>query len=172
MTNKELDEYVKCFLSGDKNVFDVIYYETQKNVYLSIYSIIKNKATIEDLMQDTYMKIIDSLQQYQIGTNFKAWCSRIARNIAINYYNHYKKQIIVDVTEHEIIFGETKEKDYIIDDVLNLLNEEEKEIFINRIVLGYTLKESSKILEMPLTTVAFKYKRVIKKIKNYLEGAK
>lgn len=170
MTNKELDEYIEKYKSGDNDAFDIIYQETKKSVYLSIYAIIKNSQTIEDLMQDAYMKIISSIESYETGTNFKAWTSRIARNIAINHYNHFKKQIIVDVSENETLFGEEKGKDYLLDDVINLLEGEEKEIFIHRIVLDYSLKESSKILNMPLTTVAFKYKKALKKVKKYLEG--
>ena len=52
MTNKELDSYVLDYIEGNKDAFDVIYQETKKNVYLSIYTIIKNQTTIEDLMQD------------------------------------------------------------------------------------------------------------------------
>lgn len=171
MTNKELDSYVLDYISGDKDAFDIIYQETKKNVYLSIYTIIKNQTTIEDLMQDTYMKIIESLNKYELGTNFKAWSSRIARNIAINYYNHYKKQIVVDVSENETLFGTTERKDYLIDDVIKVLDDEiEREVFIHRIVLNYTLKESSGILDIPLTTIAFKYKKALKKIKKYLGG--
>ena len=171
MTNKELDSYVLDYIEGNKDAFDVIYQETKKNVYLSIYTIIKNQTTIEDLMQDTYMKIIESLNKYELGTNFKAWSSRIARNTAINYYNHYKKQVIVDVSENETLFGTTERKDYLIDDVIKILDDEiEREVFIHRIVLNYTLKESSGMLDIPLTTIAFKYKKALKKIKKYLGG--
>ena len=62
-------------------------YKTKKYVYLSIYTYVKNQMTIDDLMQDTYMKAIDNLKSYKIGTNFYAWISMIARNTAINYYN-------------------------------------------------------------------------------------
>jgi len=172
MTNKELDIYIKNYKNGDVDAFEIIYKETKKSVYLSIYTIIKEKSTIEDLMQDTYMKIISSINSYQLGTNFLAWCSMIARNIAINHYNHYKKQLIVDAFENENLFGQTERKDYLLDDVINLLEGDEKEIFIHRIILDYTLKESSKILDMPITTVAFKYKKALKKIKKYLEGVK
>src|SRR5690554_7462645 len=93
MTNKELDKCIIDFLDGDESSFDLIYHETKKSVYLSIYTIIKNQDTIEDLMQDTYMKAINALNYYKIGTNFKAWISRIARNNALNRSEEHTSEL-------------------------------------------------------------------------------
>ena len=61
---------------------------------------IKNQMTIDDLMQDTYMKAIDNLKSYKIGTNFYAWISIIARNTAINYYNkNYGLKVFEELLE-------------------------------------------------------------------------
>ena len=141
MKPRELDIYIDRFLKGDKATFEVIYNETKKPIYLSIYTIIKNPVIIEDLMQDAYIKIINSMEYYKSGTNFLAWLSKIARNIAINYYNYNKKQIVVDVTENEHLFGQTKKKDYLLDDALSILEGYEKDIFTYRIVMDFTLKE-------------------------------
>ena len=78
MVNKELDVYVKSFKQGNDEAFDVIYDETKKLIYLSIHPIINSNSLTEDLMQETYMKAIKSLESYKIGTNFKAWiCTKI-----------------------------------------------------------------------------------------------
>ena len=90
MLNSELDKYIVKFKNGDDEAFNTIYDETKKIVYLSIYSIIKSKDVIEDLMQDTYLKAIRALEYYVLGTNFKAWISKIAHNLAINEYNKNK----------------------------------------------------------------------------------
>lgn len=172
MKSQELDIYIERYLNGESSAFDVIYEETKKGVYLAIYTIIKNASTIEDLMQDTYMKAIASLEYYQLGTNFKAWISRIGRNTAINYYNHYKKQILVDDSEQESLFGKEERKEYILDEALSILEGYEKEIFTYRIVMDYTLKEIGTILNMPLTTVHYIYKKTLKKVKKYLVGEK
>lgn len=170
MLSKELDIYVARYKNGEKQAFDVIYNETKKPIYLSIYAIIKNPIIIEDLMQDTYIKVINSLEFYKLGTNFLAWVSKIARNLAINYYNHYKKEVLVDVVEQENMFGQTTKKDYLLDDALSILEGYEKEIFIYRIVMNFGLKEISKILDMPISTIHYMYKGTLKKIKKHITG--
>ncbi len=170
MLPKELDVYVERYMCGDKNAFDIIYQETKKPIYLSIYPIIKNKEIIEDLMQDAYVKIINSMEYYKLGTNFLAWVSKIARNIAINYYNYNKRQIVIDITENESMFGQTKNNNYLLDDALSVLEGYEKDIFTYRIIMGFSLKEISNILGMPISTIHYMYKNTIKKIKKHITG--
>ena len=170
MLPRELDIYVTKYKNGEKNAFDVIYQETKKTIYLSIYAIIKNPVVIEDLIQDTYIKIINSLEFYKLGTNFLAWVSKIARNLAINHYNHYKKEILVDALDQEKMFGQTNKKDYLLDDALSILEGYEKEIFVYRIVMNFRLKEISKILDMPISTIHYMYKSTLKKIKKHITG--
>lgn len=170
MNPRELDIYVERYMNGDNSAFDIIYEETKKIIYLSIYAIIRNQSAIEDLMQDTYMKIISSMDYYNLGTNFKAWVSRVARNTALNYYNKQKKVILVDSSENELIFGQTENNNYLLNDALNVLEGYEKDVFIHRIIAGFTLKEISAIMSMPLTTVHYIYKKAIKKVKKKLVG--
>ncbi len=168
MKPRELEHYVSLYKSGNGDAFDIIYEETKKSVYLSIYNIIKNKEVIADLMQDTYMKAISSIDMYKENTNFSAWISTIARNLAINYYNKYKKETIVDEVEEAYLFTESPNNS-IIDDAMRLLDDEtEKEIFFLHIVLNTKFKDIASNLDMPLSTVYFIYKNAISKIKENL----
>jgi len=168
MTNKELDKCIISFLKGDEASFDLIYEETKKTVYLSIYTIIKDQSTIEDLMQDTYMKAISALNYYKIGTNFKAWIARIARNNALNYIKRKNREEIIDQDERAEVFGTTKEN-YFLDFATRSLTKIEKDIIVYRIVLDLKFKEIADILEIPLGTVYWNYQNAIKKIKEEIQ---
>ncbi|NLD27061.1 MAG: RNA polymerase sigma factor [Acholeplasmataceae bacterium] len=168
MDHRELDNFIERYLNGDTSAFDIIYEETKKSVYLSIYSLIKDRSSIEDLMQDTYMKAINSLDYYQIGTNFRAWISRIARNTTINYLKKKNREDVVDPQETTIISELEDKGNLLLDQALRILSEPEKEIIVYRIVLNYTFKEISSILNIPLGTVFWNYQRAIKKIKREL----
>lgn len=159
---KNLDRHIQKYLDGDSYEFDYIYEETKKYVYLSIYTYVKNQMTIDDLMQDTYMKAIDNLKSYKIGTNFYAWISIIARNTAINYYNKNKR---VDVVE-EYIGGENPNTDSLVSFALNILDGLERDVVIYHIVLNMKFDDISKIIDKPLGTIYSIYKKAIQKIKN------
>ena len=159
---KNLDKHIQKYLDGDNYEFDYIYEETKKYVYLSIYTYIKNQMTIDDLMQDTYMKAIDNLKSYKIGTNFYAWISIIARNTAINYYNKNKR---IDIVE-EYIAGENPNSDSLVSFALSVLNGLERDVVMYHIVLNMKFDDISKIIDKPLGTVYSIYKKAIQKIKN------
>lgn len=165
MTSKELDALVQKYQKGDRDAFDDIYYETQTSIYLSIKTYIKEPQVIEDLMQDTYVRVIQNIDKYKKGTNFKAWVSCIARNIAINYYNKEKRVDILDVDDK--VFAVEK-KDSKLDYYLSLVDGIEKEIVVYHIVLDMKFKDIAAILEIPQSTVFAKYKSAINKIKKSL----
>ena len=169
MLNSELDKYIVKFKNGDDEAFNTIYDETKKIVYLSIYSIIKSKDVIEDLMQDTYLKAIRALEYYVLGTNFKAWISKIAHNLAINEYNKNKNiDSLDDEMAPEII--DERVDNSLLDSALRILEEEKKEemkeIFVYRIIFNMKFKDIANILELPKSTVFDIYNRAIKLIKD------
>ncbi len=164
MKGSKLDIYIKQYLEGDSNAFDIIYEETKKIVYLSIYPYVKNQMAIEDLMQDTYMKAINNLKSYKLGTNFHGWICMIARNTAINYYNKFKKQELLE----EYDASEQVNNDSLVALAMDVLEGLEKDVIIYHIVLNMKFKEIAKILDKPLSTVYVIYKNAIKNIKNKL----
>ncbi|MDD3170772.1 MAG: RNA polymerase sigma factor [Bacilli bacterium] len=165
MNARELDNYINLYLSGQEDAFDVIYYETQKTVYLSIYNIIKDRSLIEDIMQDTYLKAINSIEYYKKGTNFQAWISTIARNQAINVYNKRKKETLVDPVDNIKFFESPVEKNSLLEKALKVLDGLEKDIIVYHIVLNFKFQDIANILEIPLSTVFFMYKKALSKIK-------
>ena len=162
MTSKELDVLVRKYLKGDSQAFDDIYYETQTSVYLSIKTYIKDGQVIEDLMQDTYVRAIQNITKYKLGTNFKAWISCIARNIAINYYNKEKKVELVEIDNPVLSVEDSDSK---LDYYLSFLEGVERDIVIYHIVLDMKFKDIATIVELPQSTVFAKYKGAIEKIK-------
>jgi len=62
----------------------------------------KDREIARDLFQETIYKAFAHREQYQAGTNIKAWLSTIMRNIFINSYRrNEKRKLIVDALEYE-----------------------------------------------------------------------
>jgi RNA polymerase sigma-70 factor (ECF subfamily) len=51
-------------------------------------SLTRNRATADDMMQDTVLKAWTNMDKYQVGTNMRAWLFTILRN---NYYSSRRK---------------------------------------------------------------------------------
>lgn len=170
MTNEELDRHIINFLNGDESSFDLIYEGSKKSVFLTLRSFRNrfDENMLEDLMQDTYMNAIRYLGTYTIGTNFKAWISRIAKNHAINVKDRRDREDIVDSGEREDLFSENKDEKF-FDIATRNLNEIEKDIVMYKIVLDLTFKQIAEILDRPLGTIYGYYREATKKMKEEMK---
>ena len=163
----KVDFYVKKYLKGNGEAFDKIYELTKKDVYLSIYIYVKEKDTIEDLMQDVYMKVIDKIDEYEIGTNFHAWISRIARNMTINYCKKKSKMLVLDPIEEDYVFNE-EVNDSKLKQYLSYLEDIEKDVFVLRIMLGYKFDSIDDILDLNDHQSYYIFKKLIKELKEHI----
>ena len=166
MTN--YNDYIELLKDKDDEAFTFIYNETKHAVYAMIVSIVKDRDISQDLMQDTYITMLEKINQYQPNRSFLNWLLVIARNKAIDYYRKKKREVLIDQNDNEVIFPNVSpsgERNVLIDDMLNHLSEIERTIFLLKIVEDLKSIEIAKILNLPLGTVLWHYNKAIKKIK-------
>ncbi len=157
-------EIILEFQQGNYDSFEEYYQETKKIVYLMISTYIKRKEVIEDLMQDTYLKFINTIQNVNVKHNPDAYLAQIAKNTAINKYNKSKREELnedyfVNLKEHENVSSGVDLS------IINILEGIEKEIVILHIVDDMKFKDIAFSLEKPLGTVLWIYNKAIKKLK-------
>jgi RNA polymerase sigma-70 factor (ECF subfamily) len=165
------EDYIDLLIKKDDEAFRVIYENTKKGVFSMIVSIVKNKAATEDLMQDTYIKMIEKINQYKRGRNFYAWLLQIAKNTALDYYRKYKNEVIYDPQEQSYYHDslKTDEKTYSVLDLVKPLDDLEKQIVLLRAVDQMKFKDIAQIVDKPLGTVLWIYNKAMKSLKTYLE---
>jgi RNA polymerase sigma-70 factor, ECF subfamily len=164
------DDYIDKLINKDEEAFRIIYENTKKGVFSMIISIVKNRAATEDLMQDTYIKMIEKIRQYKKGRNFNAWLIQIAKNTALDHYRKYSKETLYDPIEQSYMHDnlKTKEKTYDVLDLVKPLNQTEKQIVLLRAVDDMKFKDIAKIVDKPLGTVLWLYNKAMQTLKEYL----
>ncbi len=168
MTDKRLDKLVRAFEKGDESAFDALYEATSTDVYYTILLVLKDPSLSEDIMQETYMKMIEALPGYRPRGEFRAWIKTIAKRMALNAYNRRKKELPSDEGEGPLSLltsGDDAEKRSELAELLRILDEEEKEIVIRHAVLGEKHKTIAEALERPLGTVLWKYRDALRKLR-------
>ncbi|MCK4552337.1 MAG: RNA polymerase sigma factor [Tenericutes bacterium] len=158
--------YIDDLINKKDEAFTVIYENTKKGVFSMIISIVNNKAATEDLMQDTYMKMIQKIHQYKRGRNFYAWLLQIAKNTALDYYRKEKKNLVFDPQENSHLFEKPSyDKDYYaVYDYVKTLDEIEKQVVLLRVISDTKFKDIAKTLDKPIGTVLWIYNKAIKKL--------
>jgi RNA polymerase sigma-70 factor, ECF subfamily len=146
--------------------FDTFYNLTKNQVFYAIINIVKDQDLAEDIMQDTYVKFLEKIEQYKSGSNPYAYLSTIARNLAINYYHQDKKIVYNDeIIDHSDSLYESIEENEDIFKLLNILSDIEKEVVTLHVINDLKFKEIAGILKKPLGTILWIYNKAIKKLK-------
>ena len=168
MTTKELNGLIRRLQNGEMDVFDAVYHETKSLVYYTILTILKDKSLSEDIMQDAYLKALEKIHTFKPKYSFKSWIVMIARNLSINTYNRRKRELSYDPNEDEYIFGSSEsnsEKEMIMQEIIETLKPDEREIVILHVVGDLKHREIAAIVGKPLGTVTWIYNQAISKLK-------
>ena len=138
-------------------------------MYFAALYIVRDKMHAEDILQETYVRALRSLDSYTPGTNFTAWLTRIAKNLALNHVKSAKRTIPTDFQEDSYKYG-TQETHlpYVFDIAAKVLSEEEYNILMLCHVAGYKRREVAQMLQMPIGTVTWKNNEALKKLKKVL----
>ncbi len=161
-----IDVIIKELKSRNYQSFDTFYNLTKNQVFYAIISVIKDRSLAEDLMQDTYVKFLEKIDQYKDGSNPYAYLSTIGRNLAINLYNQRKREVYSEELLETIPYQEEIETDDAqIFKILDLLEESEREIVVLHVINELKFKEIANITQKPLGTVLWIYNKAIKKLK-------
>lgn len=162
-----LEENMQKMQMGDEEAFEVVYNLTKKQVFFTIYAIIKDYGLAEELMQDTYIKIRQNISKYHLNTNANAWIVYIARNLSINAYHKRKRETITDELENEFLFHSSNEEtmlnNLLLKKLLTLLNVDERQVMMLH-TLGYKHREIATQINKPIGTVLWLYNKAIKKL--------
>ncbi len=172
MDRYELDRLMQLFQQGDETAFEEIYNQTKKGLFSFILSICKNYHTAEDIMQNTYIRVRNSITSYQIGGNPLAWIFTIGRNLTINELNRQKREVFSDFSDGNI-GGQ-----YVLDDQLQspifakmakVLSEDELQLVTLHLISGFKHREIAEMCNKPLGTVLWAYRNALNKVKKVLE---
>ena len=91
------EQLVEMYAKGDNSAFDVLLSRYQQKLYSYILFLVHNEDTANDLLQETFVKAIVTIQQgrYVESGKFSAWLTRIAHNLIIDKYRQDKNANLI-----------------------------------------------------------------------------
>lgn len=118
MTDEQL---VNLYAKGENAAFDVLLNRYKSSIYSYISYIVRNRDLTEDIFQETFVKVIMTIQQgrYTENGKFKAWITRIAHNLIIDNFRQERSENTLSNDEVEVdLFNNMKLCDGTIEDTL------------------------------------------------------
>ncbi|WP_341901541.1 MULTISPECIES: RNA polymerase sigma factor [Fluviicola] len=99
MAMKFLDDQVLIhyYLEGNEQAFEVLLLRHKDKIYRSIYHKIREREIAEDIFQETFVKIIQTLKlgNYNEEGKFLPWAMRIAQNLVIDYFRKHGRMKLI-----------------------------------------------------------------------------
>ena len=91
------NELITRYREGDASCFEALLERYQAKVYGYIFSVVKEKETADDIFQDTFYKVIVTINsgQYKDENKFVHWVMRIAHNLIVDYFRRNNKMPMV-----------------------------------------------------------------------------
>ncbi|MBC8319555.1 MAG: sigma-70 family RNA polymerase sigma factor [Bacteroidetes bacterium] len=161
-------ELIRSFLKGNHSSLQTLIERHQNRLYSYIFLLVKDKMLADDIFQDTYVKVINTLKRgnYNDEGKFIQWVMRIAHNLVIDHFRKSKKVPTIENSHSEFDVFDTIRftdpsvedqmvKDQIYDDVRNLLEylpEEQKEVLYLRCYSGLSFKDIAEQTDVSINT--------------------
>jgi len=153
--------------TGDRNAFESLIGPLRRPLFAYIYRMTTNPQDAEDLLQDTLVRVLESLPSFRRESQFKTWLFGIATHVCLDHLRARKRwrldaQLIgereVDAGGHEEIMSVVSNPSFVFEIrehiafcfacVSRTLEPEEQAALMLREVLGFSNQESADILEV------------------------
>jgi len=161
-------QLVRQFVDGNPTAMDSLISRHKQKVFNYLKHTVQDEMLAEDLFQDTFVKVINSLRNgnYKDEGRFISWVMRIAHNLAIDHFRKGKNYKEISHMQGEFdLFNDSqfsdksieyvRSKEQALDDVKKLvkqLPEEQRAIIIMRLYLDMSFKEIAEHTNVSINT--------------------
>ncbi|WGK64300.1 RNA polymerase sigma factor [Croceiramulus getboli] len=168
------DELIERLKQQDAKALDTLYSMYSQSLFGVINTIVRDEHMAEEVLQDTFIKVWNNASSYSSKKGrFFTWMLNIARNGAIDKtrskaFKNNKKNLtadyFVDILEHKS--NDAAKVDFIgVQKYIDILEPICKKVIDLLFFKGYTQKETSEELDIPLGTVKTRNRICINKLR-------
>ena len=160
-------QLISLYKNGNEEAFAQLVNKHKSRVYTTIYLIVKDSYIAEDLLQETFIKVIKTIKcgKYNEEGKFLPWILRIAHNLAIDYFRKSKRYPTIVMEDGNNVFNtmefseESMESKQIIRDtherlraLIQELPASQKEVLVMRHYMEMSFQEIADATEVSINT--------------------
>jgi RNA polymerase sigma factor (sigma-70 family) len=167
LNNLTDQQLIHLYMEGDADALATIVVRYKDKIYTSIYLLVKDKYLTEDIFQDVFIRIIDTLKggRYTDEGKFLPWAMRIAHNMCVDHFRKVKRSPTIKTSDDRDIFevlnfsepgadqkmmnGQSHER---IRKMVDMLPEDQREVIILRHYADLSFKEIADLTKCSINT--------------------
>ncbi|MDB4768817.1 sigma-70 family RNA polymerase sigma factor [Saprospiraceae bacterium] len=177
-------QLIYSYLDGNEKAFEVLLTRHKAKIYTQIYLFVKSTALAEDIFQEVFIKIIDTLRKgkYNHEGKFLQWALRISYNMCVDNFRRTKRRPKVSQTDTFDIFDVLKSGDDNAEDLImksqthqkirslvDALPPEQREVVILRHYADMSFKEISQLTRVSINTALGRMRYALINIRKMIE---
>lgn len=161
------EQLITLFKKGHSSALEELVYRHKDKLYTSIVLLVKDAFLAEDIFQDTFIKIIDTIraERYTEKGKFLPWAMRIAHNLCVDHFRKIKRTPVIKTSDDKDIFNVlgfsepsaeekmmTRQSHNNVRKMLDMLPEEQREVIILRHYAELSFKEIADLTNVSINT--------------------
>jgi RNA polymerase sigma-70 factor (ECF subfamily) len=178
-------ELLTRFVKGEQSCFEKLIHRHKNKVFAYISLYIRDQALAEDIFQDTFLKVIQSVKsgRYFDNGKFLSWVMRIAHNLIIDHFRRLKQMNVISNDDYESDIFNSKQfaEDNIEDSLvkkqihrdirkmISHLPDDQREVVILRHYAGLSFKEIAEITEVSINTALGRMRYALINLRKLIE---
>jgi RNA polymerase sigma-70 factor (ECF subfamily) len=188
--NKSISDYelIMRFVKGEQSCFEQLIHRHKTKVFAYISLYIRDQALAEDIFQDTFLKVMQSVKtgKYADNGKFLSWVMRIAHNLIIDHFRRVKQMNTVsnDNYESDIFNSKRFAEDNVEDNMIkrqiqkdirkmiSLLPDDQREVVILRHYSGLSFKEIADLTGVSINTALGRMRYALINLRRTMEEKK
>jgi len=178
--NEEDNLLVRNCLEGDESALEKLLEKYLDPIHSFLRYLVRDVSVVEDLSQETFIKVWKNLSKFDQDKSFKTWIFAIAKNTALDFLKKKKttpfsffedeegNNKLEGIAENSILPDEILERKDIVREMeakLELIPEKYRVILILHYKEDFTFFEIAEILGRPYNTIKAYHSRALSKLK-------
>lgn len=188
MCNIDDRDLVTAYINGDERAFEALLMRHKDKIYRFIFMKVRDSALSQDIFQDTFIKIVNTLKAgaYNEEGKFLPWAMRIAHNLVIDYFRKNNKVRMVSESssarEDFTIFHTLKLEDENVQDeitrqelekqlveLIEFLPETQRDILKMRIFREMSFKDIADLEDISINTALGRMRYALINLRKLIE---
>ena len=167
MNTLQDQQLIQLFKDGNSEALSILIDRYKEKIFTSIFLLVKDKYLAEDIFQDTFIKVIDTLNsgRYTDEGKFLPWVMRIGHNLCVDHFRKVKRTPAIKTSDDHDIFevlnfsepgvdvkmmqGQSHDR---VSKMLDLLPEDQKEVIVMRHYAELSFKEIARLTDCSINT--------------------
>lgn len=180
------NELIQLYLNGDSRAFSFLVSRHKTKIFTSIYMLVKDEYLAEDIFQDVFIRIIESLKRgaYIENGKFLSWAIRIAHNMCMDHFRRVKRTPTIKTSDDTDFFEVNNfaepatdvkimqnERNESLKKAIDKLPQDQREMIILRHFANLSFREIAELSNISINTALGRMRYALMNIRKILPEA-